>query len=114
MAKEAITLFLGQRIEERGFRWHRKTACRADDPPSTASSTRRRRSLELGPLIFCPFVVWDEESSAPLLFGMKNRISTAVWESLNRHSPDDIQIRENRTTVPPPRELYSLCSHPMA
>ena len=30
----------------------------------------------------------------------------------NRHSPDDLQIRGNRTTAPPPRELYPLCSHP--
>ena len=33
---------------------------------------------------------------------------------LNRHSPYTIQIRGNRTTFPPPRELYPLCSHPMA
>ena len=33
---------------------------------------------------------------------------------LNRHSPDAIQIRGNRTTVPPPRELYPFRSHPMA
>ena len=32
---------------------------------------------------------------------------------LNRHSPDDIQIRGNRTTAPSPRELCSHCSHPM-
>ena len=30
-----------------------------------------------------------------------------------RHSPDDIQIRGNRTTAPSPRELCSHCSHPM-
>ena len=33
---------------------------------------------------------------------------------LIRHSPYTIQIRGNRTTFPPPRELYPLCSHPMA
>ena len=33
---------------------------------------------------------------------------------VNRHSPYTIQIRGNRTTFPPPRELYPLCSHPMA
>ena len=33
---------------------------------------------------------------------------------INRHSPYTIQIRGNRTTFPPPRELYPLCSHPMA
>jgi len=32
----------------------------------------------------------------------------------SRHSPDAIQIRGNRTTVPPPRELYPFRSHPMA
>ena len=31
-----------------------------------------------------------------------------------RHSPYAIQIRGIRTTFPPPRELYPLCSHPMA
>ena len=35
-------------------------------------------------------------------------------QTLNRHSPYAIQIRGNRTTFPPPRELYPLCSHPMA
>ena len=34
--------------------------------------------------------------------------------SLRRHSPYAIQIRGIRTTFPPPRELYPLCSHPMA
>ena len=31
-----------------------------------------------------------------------------------RGSPYAIQIRGIRTTFPPPRELYPLCSHPMA
>ena len=31
---------------------------------------------------------------------------------LNRYSPDDIQIRGNRTTVPRQRELYPFRSHP--
>ena len=34
-------------------------------------------------------------------------------EQSNRHSPDDIQIRGNRTTAPSPRGLCSHCSHPM-
>ncbi len=34
--------------------------------------------------------------------------------SFSRHSPDDIQIRGNRTTVPPPMELHPFRSHPMA
>ena len=29
---------------------------------------------------------------------------------LNRHSPDDIQIRGNRTTAPSPRELCSIAA----
>ena len=36
-----------------------------------------------------------------------------VVRIFNRHSPDDIQIRGNRTTAPSPRELCSHCSHPM-
>ena len=31
----------------------------------------------------------------------------------SRHSPDDIQIREHRTTFPPPRKLRPLCSQPL-
>ena len=38
----------------------------------------------------------------------------AIYNTFNRHSPYTIQIRGNRTTFPPPRELYPLCSHPMA
>jgi hypothetical protein len=30
-----------------------------------------------------------------------------------RHFADDRQIRENRTTGPPPRELHPIRSHPM-
>ncbi len=33
---------------------------------------------------------------------------------LNRHSPDNIEIRGNRTTVPPPGERHPFGSHPMA
>ena len=33
---------------------------------------------------------------------------------LNRHCPDDLQVCGDHTPVPPPRELYPLCSHPMA
>ncbi len=32
----------------------------------------------------------------------------------SRHPPDDIQIRGNRITVPPPRERHPIPSHPMA
>ena len=39
-------------------------------------------------------------------------VEIRIW--FNRHSPYTIQIRGNRTTFPPPRELYPLCSHPMA
>ena len=31
-----------------------------------------------------------------------------------RHFPDNPQIQGNRTTVPPPRELHPVRSHPMA
>ena len=34
--------------------------------------------------------------------------------NLNRHYPDDLQDCGDHTPVPPSRELYSLCSHPMA
>ena len=34
--------------------------------------------------------------------------AAAVADVLNRHSPDDIQIRGNRTTGPPPRERHLL------
>ena len=44
----------------------------------------------------------------------KSRKAKIKKKHLNRHSPYTIQIRGNRTTFPPPRELYPLCSHPMA
>ena len=34
--------------------------------------------------------------------------------ALSRHFPDDIQIRGNRTTVPPPRERHPFGSHRIA
>ena len=40
-------------------------------------------------------------------------LAIVVFRGINRHSPDDIQIRGNRTTAPSPRELCSHCSHPM-
>ena len=44
------------------------------------------------------------------------RAALTSWleDGLSRHSPYTIQIRGIRTTFPPPRELYPLCSHPMA
>ena len=51
-------------------------------------------------------------------FGFGRDSNTEKWfawvDNFNRHSPYTIQIRGNRTTFPPPRELYPLCSHPMA
>ena len=43
-----------------------------------------------------------------------SNFSDQAQRTLSRHSPYTIQIRGNRTTFPPPRELYPLCSHPMA
>ena len=34
------------------------------------------------------------------------RLTPCCVSGFNRHSPDDIQIRGNRTTGPPPRELH--------
>ena len=34
--------------------------------------------------------------------------------NLNRHCPDDLQVCGDHTPVPPSREPYPLCSHPMA
>ena len=39
---------------------------------------------------------------------------STLFGYFDRHSPYTTQIRGNRTTFPPPRELYPLCSHPMA
>ena len=49
-------------------------------------------------------------------WSMLKRAHKGVYHKIsqNRHSPYTIQIRGNRTTFPPPRELYPLCSHPMA
>ena len=33
---------------------------------------------------------------------------------INRHFPDNLQVCGDHIPVPPSRELYSLCSHPMA
>ena len=44
----------------------------------------------------------------------QDMINKKFGTNFNRHSPYAIQIRGNRTTFPPPRELYPLCSHPMA
>jgi len=38
--------------------------------------------------------------------------STTQNTNINRHSPDDIQIRGNGTTVPLPKELYPLFRPP--
>ncbi|MCH8238997.1 MAG: DUF3631 domain-containing protein [Proteobacteria bacterium] len=40
--------------------------------------------------------------------------SSDLCNALNRHSPDDIQIRGNLTTDPPPSERHPVCSHPVA
>ena len=70
-----------------------------------------------------PFDEWTEIFGSERLTGaLLDRLTHHVHilemngESyrLNRHSPYAIQIRGIRTTFPPPRELYPLCSHPMA
>ena len=43
-----------------------------------------------------------------------HRIVAQRSELLTRHYPDDLQVCGDHTSVPPSRELYSLCSHPMA
>ena len=48
------------------------------------------------------------------LCSLPARPAAAPRARLIRHSPYAIQIRGNRTTFPPPRELYPRCSHPMA
>ena len=54
----------------------------------------------------CLALLSEKPSEGPLADGLSRG-------ELNRHSPDDIQIRGNRTTAPSPRELCSHCSHPM-
>ena len=49
---------------------------------------------------------------ALLQFGHANR-QLLKSDDINRHSPDDIQIRGRRTTDPPPWELRTLRSPPM-
>ena len=46
--------------------------------------------------------------------GVRAGVPSEVAERLNRHYPDDLQVCGDHTPVPPSRELYSLCSHPMA
>ena len=53
---------------------------------------------------------WDKLEGADVIL-FKGGQPLAMF---NRHSPYAIQIRGIRTTFPPPRELYPLCSHPMA
>ena len=40
--------------------------------------------------------------------------SDGIWSEINRHSPDDIHNRGNRTTVLPPKERHPFRRHPMA
>jgi len=74
---------------------NRGAVCRADDPASTVSSTRPRRSLEQAPLIFRPFVVWDEESHLNRRFGIPsvNLNSRMTLQSFIR--PDGIRPEAN-------------------
>ena len=56
-------------------------------------------------------VVPEMPLSSRMVFGNRWLLEPLI---LSRHSPYTTQIRGNRTTFPPPRELYPLCSHPMA
>ena len=74
------------------------------------------------PWIFENHHDWLSFLKAPQLAVPEDKWIAIVWigfdrqslKNLIRHSPYTIQIRGNRTTFPPPRELYPLCSHPMA
>ena len=55
-----------------------------------------------------PYDETGEESEA------QNRRRNDVLRKHTRHFPDKLQVRGNRTSIPPPRELHSLGSHLMA
>ena len=74
-----------------------------------------------GPLIAAPRQARDVEHGRQFWYDYGARWRkgntvdiAALADTLSRHSPYAIQIRGIRTTFPPPRELYPLCSHPMA
>ena len=76
--------------------WFQRTGTFKDTRP------KERRPQGKAPLRRSACVAVERESTV---------VSMTV--GINRHSPDDIQIRGNRTTAPSPRELCSHCSHPM-
>ena len=43
----------------------------------------------------------------------RKNFAEALLFHFDRHSPDDIQIRGNLTTDPPPIERHPVCSHPV-
>ena len=58
----------------------------------------------------------DDEEAIEKLKSLPDGGNPAAQHNLGimyRHSPDDIQNRGNRTTVPPPRERHPFGSHPM-
>ena len=61
-----------------------------------------------------PYVGQLLQPGERLCFHSSARTSQWLGAGLNRHYPDDLQVYGDHTPVPPSRELYSLCSHPMA
>ena len=83
-------------------------------------SLRQRSEIEST----LPPISWDAEvvkafahRRTALDFDNLNPYTLAIVQiaqHIIRHFPDDIQVRGNRTTGPPPRKLHPFRSHPMA
>ena len=77
-------------------------------PSSLPSSYATARLIE--------FLEWRVASHMSFAVMLRKTIENNELRACdtNRHSPDDVQIRGNRTTVPPPRERHPCRSHRMA
>ena len=91
-----------------------------DQPPDTETNAltdnvAARESGRWGDLVWSPALDTAVQTiRRPVVVGGDEvGVLGAGVSVLSRHSPDDIQIRGNRTTAPSPRELCSHCSHPM-